>query len=477
MTLSIRARLVLWVFGGMAVLLSVFAFVVYEFLNRSLITGFDAVLEASAKTIAGSVEQTDATVKAEIDERDMPEFRRADRPNYYQLWTSDRTVLARSTSLKGADLDPAEVSATPSFRRVLLPDGRLGRAVGMLFEPKIDDESKTIPQPQTVMLVVARDTAELDGHIRFVRLLIGFATGGTVILGLILGAVIVRQGLRPLDALAVRIAAIRQDDLSTRLPFGSIPAEVVPVVDKLNDLLCRLEDAFSRERAFTADAAHELRTPLAGMRSTLEVALARPRSGSDYRDAISDSLQIICRMQAMIENLLALARIERGQTAFHLQAIDLQELITAAWCPLTDRVRARGITEERQIPAGLSVTADRDTVMMVLTNLLENAAEYTNDKGRITIEAMLGGGRVSLKIENSGCRLSEAEAHQVFDRFWRGDSSRSATGLHCGLGLALVQRAVLSLSGTVTAEARDGIFSVHVTLPASPSCCAPPTRG
>ena len=470
MTLSIRARLLLWLSGAMVLLLSLFAFVVYEFLHRSLTNGFDAVLLATARTLAASVEQNDEGVKAEIDERDMPEFRRIEQPNYFQLWGADGTVLARSTSLNRADLDLVGNSvAPPTFRRLVLPDGRAGRAVAVLFEPEIDDESRRITRPQSVTLVVARDTADLDDQIRFLRLLLALATGGTVVAGLIVGIIIVRQGLRPLGALAVSIAGIRQD-LSIRLPSEHIPAEVVPVVDKLNELLSRIEEAFCRERAFAADVAHELRTPLAGMRSTLEVAVSRPRSEGDYREAISDCLEIVRRMQAMVDNLFALARMESGQTAFDPRALDLQELVEAAWSPVAERIQQRGITATKRIPAGLACTADRDIMRTILSNILDNAAEYTNDAGHIKVEGTRDGGSVILTIENTGCRLSETAAHQVFDRFWRGDSSRAETGLHCGLGLALVQRAVSSLGGIVTAEAKEGVFSVHVALPASPAC-------
>lgn len=473
MTLSIRARLLLWVIGGTAVLLTFLAFVVYGVLYRSLMGGFDAILESTARTIISSVEQNEETVKAEIDEREIPEFHRAERPDYFQLWRADGSVLMRSASLKGADLESTGGLLAPVFRPLRLPDGRLGRAVGIVFVPKVDDETKGVVQPQKVTLVVARETTGLDAQVKFLRWLMAAATGGTIILGLVVGAVIVRQGLRPLDTLAARIATIRQDDLSTHIPCDRMPAEVVPVVQRLNDLLRRLEEAFRRERAFTADAAHELRTPLAGMRSTLEVALARPREGEDYRNAMSDCLEIIGRMQSMVDNLLALARLEGGQMMIRPEAVCLGELVETTWRSLADQARKRGIADERHVSPDLACVADRDIMIMILTNLLGNAAEYTNDGGRIEIVARRAGETVELVIANSGCNISEEDVQQVFERFWRGDSSRTGTGIHCGLGLALVQRAVASLGGAVTAGVNDGTFTVRLTFPAPPRCWNP----
>jgi len=467
MTPSIKMRLLLWVIGGTAGLLAVFAFVVYGVMYRSLVSGFDAVLASTARTIASSVEQNEEKIKAEIDERELPEFHRAERPDFFQLWREDGSILARSTSLKEADLEPFGALLNPVFRAVRLPDGRAGRAIGIAFVPKVDEEAKGPAQLQKVTLVLARETAALNSDISFLRWLLTGATGGTIILALLVGTMIVRQGLKPLDALAARIAAIRQDDLSTRIPADRMPAEVVPVAQRLNELLRRLEEAFRRERSFTADVAHELRTPLAGMRSTLEVTLARPRVGGEYQQAMEECLDIVRHTQAMVNNLLALAHLEGGQTILHPDALPLGEMVDSTWRPFADSVRARGITVESQVPANLTCIADRNTLLMILTNVFANAEQYTNDGGHITVTARRAGESVDLMVENTGSQLSEEDARHVFERFWRGDVSRTDTGSHFGLGLALVQRAVTSLGGTVAARVDDSTFTVQLSLPAA----------
>jgi two-component system heavy metal sensor histidine kinase CusS len=333
--------------------------------------------------------------------------------------------------------------------------------------PKIDDEVKEAITPQTVTLVVARETAAVDSEIRFLQWLLAAATGGTIILALLVGAVVVRQGLMPLNDLAARIAAIRQDDLSTQIATDRMPAEMAPVVQRLNDLLRRLEQAFQRERAFTADAAHELRTPLAGVRSTLEVSLSRTRAGEDYRQAMTECLDIVGHMQTMVDNLLALARLEGRQTALRFETLLLGELIEAIWRPMSVTARRRGIAVKTDLPADLACHADRDILAMTLTNLLANASEYTDDGGRIEVIARQQGESVELALANTGCRLSAEDARHVFERFWRADPSRTDTGLHCGLGLVLVQRAVTSLGGTVAAGVADGVFTVRLVLPAA----------
>ena len=315
----------------MAILLGLFAAALYVAISQSLVASFDTVLVSTARTISGSIERTDAGLRADIDETEMPEFRRADKPDYFEVWREDGPVLARSSSLKEENLErfEGEPGAFVS-RNVRLPDGRPGRAAGLRFTPLADDESKQPASTPDTVLVVARGTAVLDAEIAELRWLLAAGTGGTIFLALLVGAVVVRQGLRPLDALAARIAAIGPGDPAARVSMDRMPRELAPVVERLNDLLQRLAEAFQRERTFTADAAHELRTPLAGLRSTLEVALSRPRDSAEYRQAIVECLDIVRRTDALVASLLTLARLEGRQGPVHAESIALGEAVRDA---------------------------------------------------------------------------------------------------------------------------------------------------
>jgi signal transduction histidine kinase len=317
---------------------------------------------------------------------------------------------------------------------------------------------------EEVTLVLARGTADLDSQLASLRWLLAVAGGGTVLLVLLAAAIVVRQGLRPLGSLAAGIASIRENDLSARLPVRGTVAEVAPVVERLNELLGRLEEAFRRERTLTADVAHELRTPLAGMRSTIDVALLRSRASREYEQALRDCQEIVRQTQGMVDNLLSLARLEGGQVALQPEMMRPAELVDALWRPHAPQARARRIVFENRLLADVPCTADRDILTMVLSNLLANAAEYTNEGGRIEVSGTVAGNAVEVAFSNTGCTLSAEDTPHVFDRFWRGDTARSATGVHCGLGLSLVKRAVQALGGAVSAEVTGSRFTVRVTL-------------
>ena len=173
----------------------------------------------------------------------------------------------------------------------------------------------------------ARFTSQLD----FLKWLLLGAAGVTTGLALLVGNVVVRRGLHPLQSIAAEIAAIDEKCLDAHIAEESTPAEILPIRDRLNNLLSRLREAFERERRFSANVAHELRNPLAGMRSTIEVTLTRDRGGPEYRQALSDCLGIIDGMQAMVGNLLLLARMDADQMTFHPERIVLSELVDSSW--------------------------------------------------------------------------------------------------------------------------------------------------
>ena len=478
---SLRTRLLMGIIGGMVLLLIVFSVIIYMVIRRALIDQFDASLAATARILAASVEQDDEKIELELDfekielELDfekMPEFQRTQRPAYYQLWGQDGTVVARSPSLGTEDISHLDDLLVDGqvFRALQMKTGQPGRAVALKFEPRIEDldANQMPPEQQTLTLVVARDAGDLQYNLQFLRWLLFSTSLGTVTLSLLIAAFVVRQGLSPLNSLAADIASISENNLTARIGTEQMPAEVLPVRKKLNDLLARLEDSFNRERRFTADVAHELRTPLAGIRSILEVTLARLRNENEYQAALSDCLAISKNMQATVDNLLTLARIDAHQMTFHRDRILLAELVNSSWRPFSNRARQRSIVFENRIPPEITCESDTDSLSMVLSNLMDNAVEYTNQAGQIWTTARRTDDSIEFTIANTGCQLSDEQASQVFDCFWRGDSSRTDTGVHCGLGLALVQKLVAALGGCANVEVLNGgIFTLRLAIPAS----------
>jgi two-component system sensor histidine kinase QseC len=241
----------------------------------------------------------------------------------------------------------------------------------------------------------------------------------------------------------------------------------MPIRDRLNDLLSRLREAFERERRFSANVAHELRNPLAGMRSTIEVTLTRDRGSQEYRQALSECLEIVDGMQAMVGKLLLLARMDANQMVFQQEEIVLSELADASWEAFSARAMERKLMFDNRIPKDLVLTSDRQSLLVIFSNLFDNAVEYADRGGRVWTQAEKIDGAVEIMTANTGCRLSPEQAMRVFDRFWRADPSRSDTGTHCGLGLSLVSRIAQSLGGSIHAAVENGTFIISLRLPRS----------
>ncbi len=455
--------------GGMLLLLAALSLIVYGAIRRALFEQFDAGLESTAQLIAAVIEQDVDEVELGLEVQQMPEFRDNEHQAYFQLWGTDEITLAKSPTLRTEDLwRIGDNTASPVFADLHGHGGRPLRAIGARFLARpADMDGKPPPkiEPTMMCLTVARDATELHSHLRFLRWLLLTASGAVTALSLLIAAVVVRHGLAPLNAIAAQIEAIRADDLTARIDAEHAPSEIAPIKDRLNDLLSRLQASFQREQRFTADVAHELRTPLAGLRSTIEVTLLRSREGPEYQAVLSDCLGIVQNMQTMVNNLLMLARLDARQITLRRDRILLGDLVDACWQPFAEQARQRQITFESTMGDDLTCLCDPDNLSMVVSNLLANASEYTNNAGRIRVAAQATEGHVELTIANTGCSLTQEQIAQVFDCFWRGDSSRKDPGVHCGLGLALVQRLMTALGGSATAQLQPGgVFAVRLDL-------------
>ncbi len=473
MTTSLRKRLLIRIVASTILLLAIFSLGVYLVISNALRNQFDDSLTSVARILAASVEIDAGEVDLEFAEFKIPELQNRDNPTYYQFWKQDGAVPGKSPLLGEDDLPRLEggldIAVFASFRT---SENRPFRAVSLAFKPRLAEEGDEYEEhqdnllaDQTLTLVVARDLTGLLGQLTFLRWLLISAAVTVTILSLVIASVVVRQGLAPLDAIAAEISEIDQRNLAARIAAARAPSEIVPIKDTLNDLLGRLEDTFKRERRFTADVAHELRTPLAGLRSTIEVALSRQRDAAEYQNALSVCIAIVGNMHAMVNNLLMLARLDARQVTLAAERIKLAELIDSSWIPFAENAARRQITFTNEIPGDLTCQSDGEHLAIVFRNLLENAADYTNQAGQIRITARQKDDSTEIILSNTGCQISDEQAEKVFDSFWRSDQSRSDAAIHAGLGLALVKRIITALNGNVTAEIDPpDTFKITITL-------------
>ena len=303
----------------------------------------------------------------------------------------------------------------------------------------------------------------------------------SVCFALVGGWWLARRTLRPVAAMTEAArqmgAAEGPGALAARLPADFGPRdELTELAETFNGLLARLEAAALRERRFTANAAHELLTPLATLQSEAEVALRREREGPAYRETIRNLLLDAERMTATVQGLLQLARAETIVKREE-DRLDLSALVGERAERARARAEAGGVSLEVRAEPGVVVSAERSQLVEVVDNLLSNALKYTPPGGRVEVElrhgpSALGGGAAVLRVSDTGAGFEPGEAELLFDRFYRSDRAEVQAEPGSGLGLAIVQAIAEAYGGTARAESagpgQGATFEVRLPCLACP---------
>ncbi|MBL8877827.1 MAG: sensor histidine kinase N-terminal domain-containing protein [Phycisphaerales bacterium] len=465
---SLRAQLLFGAALGSAAVLLASGAIIYTLVARSLWSEFDRALAAKARTLATMVEFDEAGLESDLVDAPPPEFADVENAEYYQIWAADESVFVRSPSLRSSNLDFAPIQReSPEISETHLPDGRPGRIARVVATPRHEPPYRAAALAAPVAVAVARDSSSLNSTLARVRVLM-FAVGlFAVAISSLMLAWLVQRSLRPVSRLSREISEIGDHELSRRVSRDGVVRELSSVVDRLNALLARLECAFRREQRFTGDVAHELRTPLAGLRAKIELALSRERTTQFYNAIMRDCLGTTLQMQGIVENLLHLARADAGQLILHRERVMLPALLREGWIMLEPRAVANGLNVEWLItPPGL-VQSDADALRVIVRNLLDNAVTYTTPSGRVCVSVAPYEQTIRLIIRNTS-ELPPEDAAHALERFWRADQSRqTGNDVRCGLGLPLCKALMERLDGTLAVAVNNGIFEVAVTLPAA----------
>jgi two-component system sensor histidine kinase QseC len=426
---------------------------------------FDIALFARALAISTLTTPTEDGVRVAFTDRFMRGFDDHKPSDFFEIWSESGQPLARSESLSNSDLPrPKSFTKDPVTWSQKVPTGHPGRAIAFSFAPKYPGSRESA---KAVLLMVVSDSTELDDDLD--RLIIIALTSGTALLGAMFWLLprALRKGLEPVERLGERAAAIDSRSLGSRFAVDELPEELQPIAGRLNDLLIRIELSFERERRFGADLAHELRTPLAELRSLVECSLKWPetRDPNEGREILSISSQI----EAIVSHLLALARSEGGQLPVSLEEVSLDKIAADRWKRISSRAGARGLSTILDLNEA-TTSADPSLLRSILDNLLENAADHASTPGQVIVSVRQEGSFATMTIENTCADLTEHDVTQLFERFWRKETSRSDSR-HVGLGLALASAYATSMGWDLTAAIKTPGF-LTVTLSNSPAGAA-----
>lgn len=284
-----------------------------------------------------------------------------------------------------------------------------------------------------------------------------------VIVTSLLAFLVIRRSLRPVQALSDEAARIHPDVLSRRLTLPESSCELLPLARRFNEVLDRMETAWTQLDGFNADVAHELRTPLAVMINGAEVALSRERPAAELREVLETQLEELHGLAAMVSDMLFLARADRGVLADKLGPVSLRREALR----VVDFVEALAAEKNQQIAieGDATVVANAALVCRAIVNLLTNALRHADPGTRIAVRLAAGADHVVVEVINPGPPIPDEVQQRMFDRFWRGDSARARSGDRFGLGLAIVRAVAGMHGGRVFVQCEHGYNRVGITLP------------
>lgn len=386
----------------------------------------------------------------------------------------DLLVGHHSASLQVIDAEgiPLYTSPSPDFSSIPLPaDKQLSQGVIREWRVAKDNYRVLIRRiaasqpdakgPYTVLIAVGTNY-HLDFLHNFQRILWPIILGGIAAMG-VMGWMVVQRGHRPLHRIVEQISRISASKLSSRLSVEGVPAELIELPQSFNELLQRLEESFTRLSNFSADIAHELRTPVTNLMTQTQVALSQGRSAEEYREILYSNMEEYERLAQMIGDMLFLAKADNGLTPPNCEHINLEDEVQKlfeyyeAWA------------EERRVSLVLAgnarIQGDRLMLRRALSNLLSNAIRHTPPGERVKVTLKQTAGTAHIVVENPGAPIAPEHLEKLFDRFYRVDPSRQRRGEGAGLGLAIAKSIVETHGGKIGVSSDKTRTQFSLSLP------------
>jgi heavy metal sensor kinase len=461
--LSIRAKLTLWYFSLAALVLVAFAVAIYLYFSRGLLNTIDASLRNHAERFAQAVGHPSA-----LDEPSQPGVLIL-APQFVSVLNRDGKVTDQIPDSDGHEvpvikpaLERAATEWSPQFDEVSLSPTE---HVRIITWPARDEDGELF------FVVVGQSLRDVQRAQKQLILLLAIANPLALLLASLGGLWLASRALSPVDRLTRAAERIGRGNLSERVEEHRSQDEIGRLAGTFNQMIGRLEQAFERERRFTADASHELKTPLAILRGDIEVALRRERTPEEYRRVLQSSLEEIARLTKLTEDLLTLARSDAGESVLELEQVQLDQLASEARAYIAPLADSAGVALSYEAPPSpIAVEGDQKRLKQLLVNLLDNAIKYTPAGGSARLALAVEDASAVIEVTDTGRGIPSAALPHIFERFYRQTDPRDSRVTGFGLGLAISKWIVDAHGGTIEVDSQEGRgsrFTVRLPLSAS----------
>lgn len=441
-----------------AIILIGFAVVMFAMNYRAAYAKVESELLGAAEVLSNDLEQGVAPEKLQLPDAFFHRFGKASRDHaYWRLWDDQGHVIVSHGDMRNT----IEPHPTPPPTNGKHP--YVKRFAGRHFE-------MLIAMPKGGQLLVGRPMAkEFDGFVRQLTVL-----AAVILLGLLAAAGIAWWLtiwiVRPISNLAHAAGEITPRQLDRRLHSPQSTSEMTVLTNSFNTMLKGLQTAFLKQRQFTSDAAHELRTPVAIVLGQCELSLSKPREPEHYRQSLMTCLQSAAHMRVLVDQLLQLTRLEGNACTDDRVQTDLSEVLIDAVQMLTPLALQQGITLQTSTKPSC-VLANSTQMRQVIINLISNAIQFSSAGDYVHVSVTPAADEAVVTVRDTGIGIAEEDLPRVCDRFFRVDKARTTTGTSgTGLGLSIVAEIVAAHAGEITIQSQVGSgTTVRVAIPLAPS--------
>ncbi|MBN1254194.1 MAG: HAMP domain-containing protein [Deltaproteobacteria bacterium] len=459
---TIKFKLTLWYVVILGIILCSFSIFLYFTLADSLYKGVDNRIKTMGEIVAASAR---SPFGADIDQIMIDRYGVRPLGRYIQILDESGKIGGSSTNIRDIKipLNLSTLKAASKGKTIFETVKVLGRySLRVVTIPIIENES------MTGIIQVGSPLEGVEEALHQLLLLLLIAVPAALLAASTAGLFLANKALRPVDAITQIARRIGSGDLSQRIRIKRVNDELGRLASTFNEMIAKLEESFHRVKRFTADASHELKTPLTILRGEVELGLKKKRALKEYQRILASNLEEISRMSRIVDNLLTLSRADMGQVTMKRKKLELSSLVRDVWEDL------RILAEEKKIQMKFlddgvtQIEGDPLFLRQLILNLTENGLKYTLPGGEVSLK--VEGDRdqkvVRILVSDTGVGIAQKDQKRVFDRFFRADKARSRETGGTGLGLSICQWIVQAHEGQIAVQSKVGQGSTFtVTLP------------
>ncbi len=462
----IRVRLTAWYVLLLAVILAAFGAGVYLLMRHSLYQNLEESIENRAAALAETIQIIDGRpYLAEQPGNSLEE----EIEHFNRVFDSSGEVTSDTTAgtTKGTT---GGIGSVPINRAVIADTLAGGRASYRIRAGPEEDSILvwTFPIIQESRIIGVSEVGQSDDDatetLATLLLIMGIAYPVTLVLAGVGGSFLAGRALAPVGEITDLARRLSAEDLRQRLDLSLPDDEIGHLARTFDQMIGRLDEAFRRQRQFTADASHELRTPLTIIKGRIDVSLEREREPEAYRQVLVEVNEEVDRLIRLTGSLLTLTRADAGQIPLALEAVYIGDIVTGVVEQVQPSAIAKGVDLRLGGGPPVSIQADEDLLLQLMLNLVDNAIKYTPSGGQVSVSWGLDENRVAMTVLDTGIGVPPEHVHRLFDRFYRVDAARSRSEGGAGLGLAISRWIARAHGGDISIESTVGHGSAFTVL-------------